>query len=297
MTTYNTRNSAVKRIMVEASDLQKNPGHRYNAAPTEDNIFEWHFTISGPPDTEFEGGRYHGRIILPAEYPYKPPSILFLTPNGRFELHKKICLSVTGYHPEFWMPAWGVRTVLLAIIGFMPQRGNGAIGAIDCEPEERMRLAKKSRQWFCEVCKKKNLELLSDEQVALDGTTDADQQEGELPDFKMASSPTPEEQKKDTSTSATASKSSGRDTSSARKVVKSKGKETIQPVPETAPSPETVESSTKSSKNTTSTTTQNSNSSQTRLNVTSETNRKQLDYVIAIFVFLLSYLVYNKLSR
>ena len=30
-------------------------------------------------DTEFDGGVYHGRIILPAEYPMKPPNIIILT--------------------------------------------------------------------------------------------------------------------------------------------------------------------------------------------------------------------------
>ena len=33
----------------------------------------------GPQGTEFEGGYYHGRIILPTEYPMKPPSIIMLT--------------------------------------------------------------------------------------------------------------------------------------------------------------------------------------------------------------------------
>jgi hypothetical protein len=42
-------------------------------------MFEWHFTIKGPPDSPFEGGRYHGRILLPSEYPYKPPDIVMMT--------------------------------------------------------------------------------------------------------------------------------------------------------------------------------------------------------------------------
>lgn len=45
----------------------------------QDNLFEWHFTIRGPADSEFEGGIYHGRIVLPPEYPMKPPSIILLT--------------------------------------------------------------------------------------------------------------------------------------------------------------------------------------------------------------------------
>ena len=88
-----------------------------------DNLFEWHFTVRGPSDTEFEGGVYHGRIILPTEYPMKPPHIIVLTPNGRFEVGKKICLSISGHHPESWQPSWSIRTALLAIIGFMPTPG------------------------------------------------------------------------------------------------------------------------------------------------------------------------------
>jgi hypothetical protein len=52
---------------------------------------EWHCTIRGPAGTEFEGGIYHLRILLPAEYPFRPPSLMLLTPNGRFELNTKVC--------------------------------------------------------------------------------------------------------------------------------------------------------------------------------------------------------------
>ena len=36
-----------------------------------------------------------------------------------------------------------VRTVLVAICGFMPTRGGGAIGALDYTTEERQKLARK----------------------------------------------------------------------------------------------------------------------------------------------------------
>ncbi len=39
---------------------------------------------------------------------------------------------------------FSVRTALLAIIGFMPTHGNGAIGSLDYTPEERKLLAKRS---------------------------------------------------------------------------------------------------------------------------------------------------------
>ena len=50
-----------------------------NILHLQDNLFEWHFTIRGPADSDFENGVYHGRIILPPEYPMKPPSIILLT--------------------------------------------------------------------------------------------------------------------------------------------------------------------------------------------------------------------------
>ncbi|XP_070567373.1 ubiquitin-conjugating enzyme E2 J1-like isoform X2 [Ptychodera flava] len=117
-----------------------------------DNLFEWHFTVRGAPESEFEDGLYHGRITFPPEYPMKPPSIMLLTPNGRFEIGKKICLSISGYHPETWQPSWSIRTVLLAIIGFMPTHGHGAIGSLDYTSDERKILAKRSREWKCKEC-------------------------------------------------------------------------------------------------------------------------------------------------
>lgn len=66
----NPRNFNVKRIMKEYAEFQRSQGENdyFQATPCEDNLFEWHFTIRGPPDSEFEGGRYHGRILLPPEY-------------------------------------------------------------------------------------------------------------------------------------------------------------------------------------------------------------------------------------
>ena len=44
---------AVKRLMREAAEMST-PTSDYFAAPLEDNLFEWHFTVRGPEDTEFQ---------------------------------------------------------------------------------------------------------------------------------------------------------------------------------------------------------------------------------------------------
>ncbi|KAG8370517.1 hypothetical protein BUALT_Bualt14G0125100 [Buddleja alternifolia] len=143
---YNRKNPAVKRILQEVKEMQSNPSEDFMSLPLEENIFEWQFAIKGPRDSEFEGGIYHGRIQLPAEYPFKPPSFMLLTPNGRFETQTKICLSISNHHPEHWQPSWSVRTALVALIAFMPTSPNGALGSLDYPKEERRALAIKSRE-------------------------------------------------------------------------------------------------------------------------------------------------------
>jgi ubiquitin-conjugating enzyme E2 J1 len=166
MPALNKNNSAVKRIMQEARELANDPCTDYHAAPLEDDIFEWHCTLRGPAGTEFEGGLYHFRIVLPAEYPFRPPSLMMLTPNGRFELNTKICISFTNYHEEEWQPAWGVRTAIIGLQGFFPLKGQAAtgVGSVEYPLSERKRLAQLSREWVCPQCNQCNLKHLPDPQ-------------------------------------------------------------------------------------------------------------------------------------
>jgi ubiquitin-protein ligase len=34
---------------------------------------------------------YHGKVIFPQSYPFKPPAILMLTPSGRFAVNTRLC--------------------------------------------------------------------------------------------------------------------------------------------------------------------------------------------------------------
>jgi hypothetical protein len=82
---------------------------------------------------------------MPAEYPFKPPAFVMLTPSGRFETGVKICLSISSHHPESWQPSWSVRSALVALIAFMQTPGNGALGSLDHPVEVRRQLAAESR--------------------------------------------------------------------------------------------------------------------------------------------------------
>ena len=159
-----SRSSAIKRIMSEVRELQNDDTPDFSAAPTEDNLFEWHFTLRGPRDTVFEKGLYHGKLTLPSEYPFKAPHVIFLTPNGRWSVDTKVCVTFTGFHEESWQPAWGIRTALLGIQALMTSKKDEAgYGAASMNDEGRKLLAEKSRVWTCPLCQKSNAELLPEE--------------------------------------------------------------------------------------------------------------------------------------
>ncbi len=164
-------NIAVKRIHCDVRELNRNPSRQYSAAPLEDNLFEWHFTLRGPQGSDFQGGLYHGRILLPPQWPMKPPSIMFLNASGRFEVGKKVCLSATSFHPEHWQPAWGIRTILEALVAFFPTPADGALGALQWRPDERRKLALESQTWRCPCCGPiaELVEGGADERVLADG--------------------------------------------------------------------------------------------------------------------------------
>lgn len=71
------------------------PQQRFVSELTQDDLFEWHFTLRGPKDTEYEDGMFHGKILLPTEYPFRPPDVVFLTPNGRWKTNMKVQLLLT----------------------------------------------------------------------------------------------------------------------------------------------------------------------------------------------------------
>lgn len=159
----------IRRLLKETSELSstsKNPNPAFHAAPVSDtDLHEWHFTLLGPPaPSPFAGGLYHGRISLPPSYPLKPPNFRFLTPSGRFEVNREICLSISGFHEETWMPAWGVRTALTALRSFMAESGTaGQVGGLEAPKEVRERLAKESRVWRCKECgSRTNEEIMSE---------------------------------------------------------------------------------------------------------------------------------------
>ena len=116
------------------------------AIPDSRNIFEWHFVIYGLKDSPYEGGYYHGKLLFPSEYPMKPPGIIMITPSGRFDPKKRICLSISDFHPETWNPVWKTETIMTALVSFM-NSDEMSTGCVVTTNYMKQQFARVSLQW------------------------------------------------------------------------------------------------------------------------------------------------------
>ncbi|OAA53307.1 Ubiquitin-conjugating enzyme/RWD-like protein [Niveomyces insectorum RCEF 264] len=163
----NAKSPTVRRILREAQELAAAPSADFAANPLETDLFEWHFTLRGPPSSVYAEGAYHGRILLPPTYPLRPPSFRFVTPSGRFEANREICLSISGHHEETWQPAWSLRTALVALRAFMETDPRGQVGGLDASDAVRRRLASESSAYRCATCGRSNAAILQENAAAV----------------------------------------------------------------------------------------------------------------------------------
>lgn len=88
--------TAMSRMKQDYMRLKRDPLPYITAEPLPNNILEWHYVVKGPANTPYYGGYYHGTLVFPREFPFKPPSIYMVTPNGRFKTNTRLCLSISG---------------------------------------------------------------------------------------------------------------------------------------------------------------------------------------------------------
>jgi ubiquitin-protein ligase len=74
----------------------------------------WDCVLHGPKDTPYEGGRFHVCITPTANYPFKPPIVMFKTriyhPNISAAGH--VCMDILKHN---WSPVFGIEKILLSI--------------------------------------------------------------------------------------------------------------------------------------------------------------------------------------
>ncbi|KAF2153242.1 ubiquitin-conjugating enzyme E2 6 [Myriangium duriaei CBS 260.36] len=137
---------AHKRLAREYQNISANPPPFIVAHPSESNILEWHYILTGPPGTPYAGGQYWGTLMFPPDYPFAPPAIRMHTPSGRFQPSTRLCLSISDFHPKSFNPAWEVSTILLGLQSFMTS-DEMTTGSISASEMDRKVFASRSRWW------------------------------------------------------------------------------------------------------------------------------------------------------
>jgi len=135
--------TALSRLRQDYMRLKKDPVPYIIAEPMPNNILEWHYVVRGPESSPYLGGLYHGKLKFPPEFPFKPPSIYMITPNGRFKTNTRLCLSISDFHPDTWNPAWSVGTILTGLLSFMLEK-SPTLGSLESSDLEKKTLALKS---------------------------------------------------------------------------------------------------------------------------------------------------------
>jgi ubiquitin-conjugating enzyme E2 D len=118
---------AIKKIRSDWRKAQQSPIPGITTQPigeSNDDIFHWTGSMMGPEGSPYEGGIFDVDIVLPRDYPFKPPLCRFTTKL----FHPNI--SPEAYHPidrpdggkinvdilkQSWGPALTIPTVVLSI--------------------------------------------------------------------------------------------------------------------------------------------------------------------------------------
>ncbi|XP_021373073.1 ubiquitin-conjugating enzyme E2 4-like [Mizuhopecten yessoensis] len=97
-----------KRLHKEFVALQKNKPSGITLSLVADNLHMWQAVIPGPQDSLYAGGTFTAQLVIPEEYPLKPPAINFDTATIPYHLnvHQKFGQVCLGFLTEDnWSPA------------------------------------------------------------------------------------------------------------------------------------------------------------------------------------------------
>lgn len=112
--------SYVKRLKKEFADLENNPPAQFAFDMNYKDILKLEGTIFNLRETPYEGGFFFFTLILPTDYPFKPPKIKINTKiyhpnineNGDFSVGDDICNST-------WTPKLTIKDFLNYIVSII----------------------------------------------------------------------------------------------------------------------------------------------------------------------------------
>ncbi len=120
-----TSHPNLRRLIKDVSKIIKSPltEHNIHYIHSEDNLLEGHALIFGPSDTIYANGCYFFKFSFPTEYPFKPPTVTYLTNNGQTRFNPnlyrngKVCVSILNtWRGEQWTSCQTISSILLSLL-------------------------------------------------------------------------------------------------------------------------------------------------------------------------------------
>jgi ubiquitin-conjugating enzyme E2 D/E len=84
----------------------------------QDDIFKWECTMSGPAESPYAGGKFILRLEFPAQYPFKPPKLVF----GTKVYHPSVMLEtgeICGAFLGNWGPTLNAEHCLMTVYSLL----------------------------------------------------------------------------------------------------------------------------------------------------------------------------------
>ena len=151
-----------KRFTNEKTLLAKEPLHYTTAYPDKENPLIWYCLIVGQKDTPYHGGQYIYKVHHSPKYPAEPPDYYFLTPNGRYEVGKKICLTNSSYHKGEWSSTWNIKTILISFYSIFLDDNEHGISHIVPDSKKTLAMLTQERKQFAKDANEYNKKHHSD---------------------------------------------------------------------------------------------------------------------------------------
>ena len=110
--------NSLKRIKCEIKDAETNPLPNISISHSKDDVYKWKASILGPEGSPYEGGVFYLNIVIPTNYPFSPPKIMFETMVFHCNIGSSgdICLDLLK---EKWSPALTITKLLLCICSLL----------------------------------------------------------------------------------------------------------------------------------------------------------------------------------
>ena len=115
---------AHKRLQKELKEMITEAPQNTSGGPVDEkDLFKWKATIIGPDNTPYAGGVFHLSLHFPSDYPFRPPTVKFLTKiyHPNVDKNGNICLDILkhGTQGNTWSPVLNTPKVLLSILALL----------------------------------------------------------------------------------------------------------------------------------------------------------------------------------